>query len=244
MTKDFTAGVMIFIEQFRARWTWSIGMLESCQCRRLLPKSWSLPFSGFHLQWPLLRMSPTAGDETSRGRNPSPRHFRSSCCRCVRCSEHTYSDHSWGCLPQPGMKRQGEGILRMEDAGTWEDDDTDSQDSNIPIDHGHLAWNCSIKIFGKMLGNVIPEDHSLQAQKSLLIYNSYLIHANVDLNWNIMEYQKTFNKCCFFKIFIPPRYFQLEVEYEVTNAKFLFVTDQDFYHKQFSRIELKIHNRT
>ena len=34
----------------------------------------------------------------------------------------------------------------MEDAGTLEEDDTDSQDSNIPIDHGHLAWNCSIKI--------------------------------------------------------------------------------------------------
>ena len=25
----FTAGVMIFIEQFRARWPWSIGVLES-----------------------------------------------------------------------------------------------------------------------------------------------------------------------------------------------------------------------
>ena len=35
----------------------------------------------------------------------------------------------------------------MEDAGTLEeDDDIDSQDSNIPIDHGHLARNCSIKI--------------------------------------------------------------------------------------------------
>ena len=34
----------------------------------------------------------------------------------------------------------------MEDAVTSEEDDTDSQDSNIPIDHGHLAWNCSIKI--------------------------------------------------------------------------------------------------
>ena len=34
----------------------------------------------------------------------------------------------------------------MEDAGTSEEDDIDSQDSNTPIDHGHLAWNCSIKI--------------------------------------------------------------------------------------------------
>ena len=35
----------------------------------------------------------------------------------------------------------------MEAAGTSEEeDDIDSQDSNIPIDHGHLAWNCSIKI--------------------------------------------------------------------------------------------------
>ena len=44
------------------------------------------------------------------------------------------------------MKRRGEGILRMEDAGTSEEDDTDSKDSNIPIDNGHLARNCSIKI--------------------------------------------------------------------------------------------------
>ena len=35
----------------------------------------------------------------------------------------------------------------MEDAGTSEeDDDIDSQDSNTPIDHGHIARNCSIKI--------------------------------------------------------------------------------------------------
>ena len=35
----------------------------------------------------------------------------------------------------------------MEDAGTSvEDGDIDSQDSNTPIDHSHLARNCSIKI--------------------------------------------------------------------------------------------------
>ena len=34
----------------------------------------------------------------------------------------------------------------MEDAGTSEEDNIDSQDSNTPIDHGHLARNCSIKI--------------------------------------------------------------------------------------------------
>ena len=45
-----------------------------------------------------------------------------------------------------GTKRRGEGILRMEDTGTLEEDDIDSQDSNTPIDHGHLARNCLIKI--------------------------------------------------------------------------------------------------
>ena len=34
----------------------------------------------------------------------------------------------------------------MEDAGTSDEDDIDSQDSNTPIDHGHLALNCLIKI--------------------------------------------------------------------------------------------------
>ena len=29
MIEAFMAGVMIFIEQFQARWSWSIGMLES-----------------------------------------------------------------------------------------------------------------------------------------------------------------------------------------------------------------------
>ena len=67
------------------------------------------PLQQTHLQRPLLKMSPTAGDETSR-----------------------------------------EGILRMEDAGTSEeDDDIDSQDSNTPIDHGHLARNCWINIIKK-----------------------------------------------------------------------------------------------
>ena len=42
--------------------------------------------------------------------------------------------------------RAWEGILRMGDAGTSEEDDTDNQDSNIPRDHDHLARNCSIKI--------------------------------------------------------------------------------------------------
>ena len=37
--------------------------------------------------------------------------------------------------------------MRMEDAETSEEDeDIDSQDCNVPIDHGHLARNCSIKI--------------------------------------------------------------------------------------------------
>ena len=29
---------------------------------------------------------------------------------------------------------------------TSEGEDTDSQDFNIPADHGHLAWNCLLKI--------------------------------------------------------------------------------------------------
>ena len=62
------------------------------------------------------------------------------------------SDYSQGCLPQPGTKLRGEGILRMEDVGTSEEDDIDSQDSNT-TDHGHLARNCSIKILKQ--GNAV-----------------------------------------------------------------------------------------
>ena len=48
--------------------------------------------------------------------------------------------------PTAEDEHRGEGILRMEDTGTSEEDDIDSQDSNTPIDHGHQARNCSIKI--------------------------------------------------------------------------------------------------
>ena len=44
-----------------------------CRCRRLLPKSWRLPISGF---LPLDVSSPAMGDILRSGR-----------CRCVRCSE-------------------------------------------------------------------------------------------------------------------------------------------------------------
>ena len=46
-----------------------------------------------------------------------------------------------------GRNVEGKESWEMEDAGTSEeDDDIDSQDSNTPIDHGHVARNCSIKI--------------------------------------------------------------------------------------------------
>ena len=73
-----------------------------CLCRRLLPKSRCLPFSGF---LPLNVSSPAVGDI-----------FKSGRCRCFRFR---------------GSQR----------TATSEDDDIDSQDSNTPIDHGHLAQN-------------------------------------------------------------------------------------------------------
>ena len=86
MTEAFTADIMVFIEQFRARWPWSIGVLESWLSmssssevpassilripspRRVVPGC--EPLQRTHLQRPLLKMSPTDGDDTSRGRNP------------------------------------------------------------------------------------------------------------------------------------------------------------------------------
>ena len=44
------------------------------------------------------------------------------------------------------MKQQGEGILRVEDAVTLEEEDANSQVFNIPKDHGHLAQNSLMKI--------------------------------------------------------------------------------------------------
>ena len=75
-------------------------------------------------------------------------------------------DPSWRCLPQPGTKRRGEGILKMEDAGTPEEDDINSQDSNTPIDHGHLVRNCSIKI-------ITPAMKASIISLTWMIYYSY-----------------------------------------------------------------------
>ena len=123
MTKAFMAGVMIFIEQFRARWPWYIGIL---------------------VFWLLVSAEASL------------------------CREQPYSDHSWKYLPQPGTKRRGEGILRMEDAGTSEEDDTDSQDSNIPTDHGHLDQNCwnKMNVLTKLYGKNIWE------KKVLIIFGT------------------------------------------------------------------------
>ena len=67
MTEAFTAGVMIFIEQFRARWPWSIGVLESwlSMSSSSFSKSQRLPFSGF---LPLNASSPAVGDIFRSGR--------------------------------------------------------------------------------------------------------------------------------------------------------------------------------
>ena len=75
------------------------------------------------------------------------------------CSKHTYTDHSWGCRPQPGTKRQGEGILRMEDARTSEEDDIESQDSNTTrpsspelFNKDHNAGHKSLSHFNELNG--------------------------------------------------------------------------------------------
>ena len=121
-----------------------------CRCL-LLPKSRRLPFSGF---LPLDVSSPTMGDILRSGR-----------CRCIRCRgsqrKVLYELLQRTLLHRPFLRmsptamdetsRPGEGILRMEGAGTSEEEDTDSQDSNIPTDHGHLAQNCSIKIIEQKL---------------------------------------------------------------------------------------------
>ena len=55
----------------------------------------------------------------------------------------------------------------MENAGISEEDDIDCQDSNIPIDHGHLARNCSIKIItpavkSSVISSMVMQKRSLR----------------------------------------------------------------------------------
>ena len=79
-------------------------------------------------------------------------------------------------LQRLAVKRRGEGILRVEDARTSEeDDDIDSQDSNMPIDHGHLARNCLIKVItpavkASVISKIIPlqqNNHSRTCIKNI-----------------------------------------------------------------------------
>ena len=65
----------------------------------------------------------------------------------------------------------------MEDAGTSEEDDIDSQDSNTPIDHVHLARNCSIKIITLAVkASVISIIMIVVIMEMVMIYLNYLLH--------------------------------------------------------------------
>ena len=103
-------------------------------------------------------------------------------------------------------KRQGEGILGMKDAGTSEEDDIDIQDSNIPIDHGHLDRNCSIKIITPAVKALVISEvtkiigdgcHPLKYER-LIAYLCYCYGI-----WLILLYLFSFTYCVIFKSFVP-----------------------------------------
>ena len=114
---------MIYIEQFRAGWPWSIGVLESWlsmsssssevpassilripSSRHFVPgcgrhpQEWSLQRT--HLQRPLLKMSPTAGDKMSRGRNPENGRRRDFGRRWHWQSGFQHTDKPWPSSPE------------------------------------------------------------------------------------------------------------------------------------------------
>ena len=59
------------------------------------------------------------------------------------------------CLKSQCLPFSGFFSLRMEDAGTSEEEDTDSQDSNVPTYHGHLARNNLIKTITPVVKAVV-----------------------------------------------------------------------------------------
>ena len=129
-------------------------------------------------------------------------------------SKHTYNDHSWRCLPQPGTKHRGEWIVRMEDAGTSEeDDDIDSQDSNTPTDHGHLSWNCSIKIKSiTMWTNQVT--NAFQKYYLQTFRSSYTPLVNTQffiIPWNILKinYKQTMQRIIIILMTIEPETLQV-----------------------------------
>ena len=80
------------------------------------------------------------------------------------CSDQTYSNHSWRCLPQPETKRRGEGILRMEDAGDFGRRRRHRQSG---FQHTDRPRPCSPELFNK--------DHNAGRESlSNLIFNQIL----------------------------------------------------------------------
>ena len=54
------------------------------------------------------------------------------------------------------------------------DDNIDSQDSNTLIDHGHLAWNCSVKIITLAVkASVISSDFLMQERNEIVFTTLY-----------------------------------------------------------------------
>ena len=58
------------------------------------------PLQRTHLQWPLLKMSSTAGDKTSRGRNPENGRRRDFGRRQHQQSGFQYTDRPWSSSPE------------------------------------------------------------------------------------------------------------------------------------------------
>ena len=71
----------------------------------------------------------------------------------------------------------------MEDTRTSEeDDDIDSQDSNIPIDHGHLARNCSIKIITPAVKAIHTNCYNIMIFLLCILQHDYLLGIVVSMS--------------------------------------------------------------
>ena len=60
----------------------------------------------------------------------------------------------------------------MEAAVTSEEEDPNSQDFNIPIDHGHLAWNCLTKFITPAVKAFVFSGYYLSSSRTKLSHET------------------------------------------------------------------------
>ena len=132
MTEAFTAGVMIFIEQFRARWPWTIGLLESWLS---VSSPSEVPASSI-LRFPSSRcFVPGCG---SHPQETSFQFLQASAANTPTATTPEYVSHSWG------------GNVKGKESWEWKTPGLRKKTTSTGFQHIYRPWSSSPELFNKI----------------------------------------------------------------------------------------------